>query len=68
MHNVPALHATNIGIQMAARNVRIATVWQNKGLFANYSIAFYFSLNTFRVENKPMSAQQLYGRIAFVLD
>ncbi len=67
-HFITALHAAHIGFKITARNVFVHIARLNNGLFANHTFAVYFAARTVRIKDIPMTAHQLYGILAKVLN
>ena len=68
LHEIFSDHLADTGFQVTPGNVLMALTWLENRLLANNAFTLHFALIESGIENMPVTAQQLNGEIAMILD
>lgn len=67
-HVIAAEHLADAGLEVAARDILVGIARLKDGLLTDYTFPFYLSDHIAGIMDEPVSAAQLYGVLAVILD
>lgn len=67
-HKIDAFHSSDFRTKIASTHILKMFIRLYDRLRTNHSLSFYFLIGAAAIENKPMSAKKLNGKIIIILN